>query len=163
MISISLLARLALAAALCGQPGQLLAQDAGSSVGVLKQKLIGAWRMVSMEEEGSDGAMTRHTERSGMLIYTADGHVSVQVMYPESEIGTSANADYQLGGYEASFGSYEINEQTGVVTNHYEASLVRKLIGKPLPRIMQFTSDGRLTLRAADPKEKWSVTWERYQ
>jgi hypothetical protein len=163
MIKTSVLAHLALAAALCAGAGTLLAQDAVPPVEPLKQKLIGAWRMSSMVDEGSDGAMTRHTERAGMLIYTADGHVSVQVMYPESEIGTSANDAYQLGGYEASFGTYEVNEQTLTVTNHYEASLVRKLIGKPLPRVMQFTADGHLILRAADPKEKWSVTWERYR
>lgn len=82
-------------------------------------------------------------------------------MYPESEIGTSANADYQQGGYEASFGSYDIDETAHTVTNRYEGSLVRKLIGKPLPRVMQFSPDGHLTLRAADLREKWSVTWER--
>jgi hypothetical protein len=118
--------------------------------------------MVSMEEEGPGGAMTNHTERSGMLIYAADGHVSVQVMYPESEANTTANAAYQKGGYEASFGSYEVDERNGTVTNRYAGSLVRRLIGQPLTRVIQFSPDGRLTLRAANPEEKWSVTWERY-
>jgi hypothetical protein len=130
--------------------------------GSLRQKLIGRWHMVSMEGEESDGTMTHHTERSGMLVYTADGHVAVQVMYPESEIGALADAAYQQGGYEAFFGSYAVNEQTSTITNHYEASLVRRLIGKPLPRVMQFAPDGHLTLHAVDSKEKWSVTWERY-
>jgi hypothetical protein len=157
-----LLMNLALAGALSGWSGALAAEDAPAPGGSLRQKLIGTWHMVSMEEEEPDGTMTHHTERSGMLIYTADGHVAVQVMYPESEIGASANASYQQGGYEASFGSYEVNEQTSTITNHYEASLVRRLIGKPLLRVMQFSPDGHLTLHAADPKEKWSVTWERY-
>ena len=157
-----LLKGLALAAALSGWSGALSGRDSAAPAESMKQKLIGTWHMVSMEEEGPDGAMTRHTERTGMLIYTADGHVAVQVMYPESEISASANASYQQGGYEASFGSYEVDEQTHIVTNHYEASLVRTLIGKPLPRVMQFALDGRLTLRAADYREKWSVTWERY-
>jgi hypothetical protein len=157
-----LLMNLALAGALSGWSGALAAEDATAPGGSLRQKLIGTWHMVSMEEEGPDGTMTHHAERTGMLIYTADGHVAVQVMYPESEIGASANAAYQQGGYEASFGSYEVNEQTSTITNHYEASLVRRLIGKPLLRVMQFSPDGHLTLHAADPKEKWSVTWERY-
>ena len=157
-----LLMNLALASALSGWSGALAAEDATTPTGRIKQKLIGTWHMVSMEEEESDGTITHHTERTGMLIYTADGHVAVQVMYPESEIGASANAAYQQGGYEASFGSYEVNERTSTITNHYEASLVRRLIGKPLPRVMQFAPDGHLTLHAADPEEKWSVTWERY-
>lgn len=153
---------LALAGALSGWSEALAAEDATTPTGSIKQKLIGTWHMVSMEEEESDGTITHHTERTGMLIYTADGHVSVQVMYPVSEISASANAAYQQGGYEASFGSYEVDEETRTITNHYEASLVRRLIGKPLPRVMQFAPDGHLTLHAADPKEKWSVTWERY-
>jgi hypothetical protein len=126
-----LLMNLALASALSGWSGALAAEDATTPTGSIKQKLIGTWHMVSMEEEESDGTITHHTERTGMLIYTADGHVAVQVMYPESEIGASANTAYQQGGYEASFGSYEVNEQTSTITNHYEASLVRRLIGKP--------------------------------
>ena len=39
--------------------------------------------MVSMEEQGPDGTPTHHADRTAMLVYTADGHVSVQVMYPE--------------------------------------------------------------------------------
>lgn len=36
----------------------------------------------------------------------------------------------------------------------------RALIGKSLPRVMQFCADGHLTLCSARPEEKWSVTWE---
>jgi hypothetical protein len=125
-----------------------------------RDRLIGAWHMVSMEEEGPGGTMTHHTERTGMLVYSADGHVSVQVMYPASEAGTTANAAYQQDGYEASFGSFDVDEQTHTVTHHVQGSLVRSLIGKNLPRVMQFSSDGHLTLRSADAREKWSVTWE---
>jgi len=39
----------------------------------------------------------------GTLIYTRDGHMSVQLMYPESAAALSN--DYVLNGYEASFGS----------------------------------------------------------
>lgn len=152
-----------LAAALWGWSAPLSAQDAAAQPQSVKQKLIGAWRMASMEEVGPDGAMTTQTERSGMLIYTADGHVSVQVMYPEAEADTTADDAYQEGGYEASFGSYQVDERNHTVTNRYAGSLVRRLIGQPLTRVIQFNADGRLTLRAADPKEKWSVTWERYR
>ena len=127
-----------------------------------RDRLIGAWHMVAMEEEGPNGAVTRHTERTGMLVYSADGHVSVQVMYPRSEAGTTANAAYQQNGYEASFGSFDVDEQAHTVTHHVRASLVRSLIGKDLPRVMRFSPDGHLTLRAADPTETWSVTWEHW-
>ena len=127
-----------------------------------RQKLIGAWHMVSMEEQSADGKVTHHTDRSGMLVYSADGHVSVQVMYPESGSAESANPVYAKGGYEASFGSFEVDEQAHTVTHHVQASLVRTLIGKDLPRVMQFSPEGYLNLRSAHPEEKWSVTWEHY-
>lgn len=72
-----LLTPLVLTAALCAGLAPLFAGDAASPAGSFSQQLIGTWRMVSMEEEGPGGAMTHHIERSGQLIYTADGHVSV--------------------------------------------------------------------------------------
>jgi hypothetical protein len=81
-----------------------------------------------MEWPGADGKLRHITDRKGMLIYTRDGHMSVQVMYPKSE-ATQSN-DYVQGGYEASFGSYDVNEQAHTVTHHVEGSLTRQLVGK---------------------------------
>ena len=36
------------------------------------------------------------------------------------------------------------------------------LVGKDLPRVYQFTADGKLIIRSARPDEHWSVTWEHY-
>jgi hypothetical protein len=36
------------------------------------------------------------------------------------------------------------------------------LVGKNLPRIYQFRTDGHLVIRSARPDEYWSVTWEHY-
>lgn len=124
-----------------------------------RARLIGAWRMVSMEEPGPDGTLTRRTERTGLLSYSTDGHVSVQVMYPVSE---TADTPYAKAGYEASFGSYDVDEHAHTVTHHVQAANVRSLIGQELPRALQFSPDGHLTLRSTKPEEKWSVTWEHY-
>ncbi len=127
--------------------------------GSAKETLIGAWRLAWMEEPGADGKLRHITDRKGMLIYTRDGHMSVQVMYPKSEAAQSN--DYVQGGYEASFGSYDVNEEAHTVIHHVEGSLTRQLVGKDLPRVYRF-SDGRLTLRSSRPDELWSVTWEHY-
>jgi len=42
---------------------------------------VGAWRVASLEEPGADGQV-HAADCSGMLVYTADSHMSVQVMYP---------------------------------------------------------------------------------
>lgn len=112
-----------------------------------------------MEEQGTDGRVTRITGRKGMLIYTRDGHMSVQLMLPKSESGVSN--DYVQNGYEASFGSYEVNEEAHTVTHHVEGSITHGLVGKDLTRVYQF-SDGRLIIKSSRPDEHWSVTWEHY-
>ncbi|MGC1295019.1 MAG: lipocalin-like domain-containing protein [Alloacidobacterium sp.] len=142
--------------------GVSLAQSSGkkdAGPGSEKEKLIGAWRLVSMEEPAADGKVNRITDRKGMLIYTRDGHMSVQLMLPQSESGVSN--DYVLNGYEASFGSYDVNEEARTVTHHVQGSISRGLVGKDLPRAFQF-SDGRLIIKSTRPDEHWSVTWEHY-
>ena len=132
-------------------------KDAGP--GSAREKLIGAWHLVWMEEQGADGKLNRVTDRKGMLIYTRDGHMSVQLMLPNSESGVSN--DYVQNGYEASFGSYDVNEQAHMITHHVEGSVTRGLVGKDLPRVFQF-SDGHLIIKPTRPDEHWSVTWEHY-
>jgi hypothetical protein len=124
-----------------------------------REKLIGAWRLVSLEGPGADGKISRITDLKGMLVYTRDGHMSVQLMYPQSASGLSN--DYVKNGYEASFGSYEVNEQAHTVTHHVEGSITEELVGKDLPRVYQF-SDGHLIIKSTRPSELWSVTWEHY-
>ena len=127
--------------------------------GSAKEKLIGAWRLVSLDEPGTDGKLNHITDRKGMLIYTRDGHMSVQLMLPKSE--SAVSNDYVKDGYEASFGSYDVNEEAHTVTHHVEGSVTRGLVGKDLPRVFQF-SDGKLIIKSTQADEHWSVTWEHY-
>jgi len=124
-----------------------------------RERLTGAWRLVSMS--GPDGKPMTTGVPTGMLIYTRDGHVSVQLMYPKAAAGLSN--EYVQNGYEASFGSYDLNVATHTVTHHVQGSNTGdRLAGKDLPRVYQFAADGRLKIRPASPDEHWSVTWEHY-
>jgi hypothetical protein len=40
-----------------------------------REKLIGAWHLVSIGELGADGQMDHTVEVKGTLIYTRDGHM----------------------------------------------------------------------------------------
>jgi hypothetical protein len=124
-----------------------------------KEKLVGAWRLAWMEEPGTDGKVKRITDRKGSLIYTRDGHMSVQVVYPKSE--SAVSNDYVKNGYEASFGSYDVNEDTHTVTHHVQGSIAQGIVGKDLPRVYQF-SEGRLIIKSSRSDEHWSVAWEHY-
>jgi Lipocalin-like domain len=125
-----------------------------------RERLIGAWHLASIS--GPDGKPVTTGVPVGMLIYTRDGHMSVQLMYPKSSAGALSN-EYVDNGYEASFGRYDINETTHTVTHHVQGANTRDLlVGKDLPRVYLFSTDGHLVIKSARPDEHWSVTWEHY-
>lgn len=124
------------------------------------ERLIGAWHLVHIDSTAPDEKQTG-IQPQGMLIYTRDGHMSVQLMYPKS--ANVQSNEYVMNGYEASFGSYEVDEARHLLTHHVHGSITGDLlVGKDLPRIYQFTQDGKLIVRPAQPDEHWSVTWEHY-
>jgi hypothetical protein len=124
-----------------------------------RDRFIGAWRLAWMEETSPDGRVSRTADRTGTLMYTRDGRMSVQIQFPESQSGVSN--DYVRSGYEASFGTFEVNEEAHTITRHVEGSITRGIVGQSLTRAYRF-SDGRLTMHSVRPEERWSVTWERY-
>src|SRR5579862_8236432 len=140
--------------------GVALGQSPTKHVGD-REKLIGTWGLVHIESPGPDGKPIDIPQPRGMLIYTRDGHMSVQLMYPKS--ARSLSNEYVRNGYEASFGSFTIDERTHTLTHHVQGSITGDaLVGKDLPRIYTFTGDDRLVLRSANPEEQWSVTWKHY-
>jgi hypothetical protein len=132
-------------------------KDAGP--GFDKEKLIGAWHLVSISAPGAGGRQNPAAEIKGTLIYTRDGHMSVQLMYPES--ASALSNDYVLNGYEASFGSYDVDEAAHTVTHHVQGSITHALVGKDLTRVYQY-SDGHLIIKSTNPDEHWQVVWEHY-
>jgi len=128
-----------------------------------KDKLIGAWRLAWEDEQGTDGKMKHIVDHKGTIVYTRDGHMSVQIMLPSTDAPRDVDnpVKYDQGGYEAYYGSYEVNEQAHTVTHHVQGALVRALVGKDLTRVYRF-SDGQLILKSSRPDEHWTIAWERY-
>ena len=152
---------LAVVVAIAGFTQDQSAQKQARNHDSAREKLIGAWQLARIEAPGPDGKPVDIPQPKGMLIYTRDGHMSVQLMYPRS--ANAQSNEYVQNGYEASFGSYDLDETTHTVTHHVEGSVTRDLlVGKDLPRIYQFTEDGHLTIRSPRADEHWSVTWEHY-
>ena len=140
-----------------------MAQSGGQDMSVgegARDNLIGAWRLAWLEEEGADGRVHR-ADCTGLLVYTRDRHMSVQVMYRDPKPKTNpAPMQYAQSGYEASFGTYEIDGTAHTFTFHVEGALVRTLIGKDLKRAYKL-SGNQLIVKSSDPKEHWKVAWER--
>ena len=120
-----------------------------------QNRLVGAWKLVSLEEASADGQVHK-ADCNGMFVFTSDGKASVQVMYRNAQTGSA----YAQGGYEASYGSYHINDSS-TFTFHIDGALVRTLIGKDLKRAYEI-SGNRLIVKSTNPNEHWRVVWERY-
>jgi hypothetical protein len=135
-------------------------QDRNGNDGI-RRRLVGAWRLAWLEEQGADGK-THRADCTGLLVCTRDGHMSVQVMYRDPQAGTTPAApQYAEGGYEASFGTYGVDEPAHNFTYHIEGALVRTLIGKDLKRIFELSGE-QLIVRSSSPDEHWRVAWEHY-
>jgi Lipocalin-like domain len=125
-----------------------------------RDRFVGAWRLAWLEESGTDGKVHRADCR-GLFVFTRDGHASVQVMYRNAAGGDTGPVQYAQGGYEASYGRYDVDERTRTWTFHVEGALVRSLVGKDLKRLYEF-SGNRLIVTPSNPDERWRVAWERY-
>ena len=126
----------------------------------VRDRFIGAWRLAWLEVRGADGKVHK-ADCTGLLVYTREGYMSVQVMYNKPQTRSPAQGvQYAQGGYEASYGRYEIND-ANTFTYHVEGALVRTLIGKDLKRVFEL-SGKQLIVKSPDPKEHWSVAWEHY-
>ncbi len=127
----------------------------------IHDRFIGAWRLAWLEELDADGTVHK-ADCTGLLVYTRDGHMSVQVMYRNPQTGGQAGlVRYAREGYEASFGSYRVDENSQTLTFHVEGAMVRSLIGKDLPRAYEM-SGNQLVVKSTNPNEHWRVAWEHY-
>jgi hypothetical protein len=133
-------------------------QDRGGNDSV-RDRFVGAWRLASLETQGADGKV-HLADSTGLLVFTRGGHMSVQVMERNPQPQTSAAPEqYSQGGYEASFGTYAIDESTHTFTYHVEGALVRSLVGRDLPRAFEL-SGSQLIVKSTRPEEHWKAVWE---
>ena len=131
------------------------AHDARDRNTQIKDRFVGAWKLVSLEEPSADGQLHK-ADCAGMFVFTRDGRASVQVMYRNAETASA----YAHSGYEASYGSYHIDDAS-TFTLHIDGALVRTLIGKDLKRAYEI-SGNRLTITSTNQNEHWRVVWERF-
>ena len=105
----------------------------------IRDKFAGAWRLAWLEQPGAHGKLHR-IDCCGMFVFTRDGHASVQVMDRNQQTQAAAGPQqYSQGGYEASWGTYNVDERAHTFTFHIEGALVRSVVGKDLPRAYEFS------------------------
>ena len=138
----------------------LSGQDRGRNTGI-PERFIGAWRLVTLEVVDADGKV-RRGDSTGMFVFTREGRLAVQVMDRTPQAAPPAGPEqYARGGYEATFGRFEVDERTRTFTYYVEGSLVRALVGKALPRVYAFKGN-QLIVKSANPAERWRAVWEHH-
>ncbi|HZC93379.1 MAG TPA: lipocalin-like domain-containing protein [Mycobacterium sp.] len=126
----------------------------------LRTSLVGAWTLESYESRSLDDSSVIYplgSDAQGIIIYTADGYMSAQLMRsqrtpvhsddlhlaPEGELAAAAS------GYLAYSGPYTIVNDA-LVTHHVVVSLLPSWIGGAQYRVAHL-HDSRLELSLAEP------------
>jgi len=136
----------------------------------------GPWKLISGEFHYSDGKITFPWGENpgGLIIYTSEGYISAQIMTAgrpdfaskDHMRGTDAEIRAAFEGYQAYYGTYDIDTTAGIVNHRVTGSVFPNLIGHNLKRYYEF-SGNRLTLRTPPMKMGGStvtgvLVWERF-
>jgi hypothetical protein len=107
----------------------------------LRDKLVGAWELVSYIERDSPDGPVRYPhgqDAQGLIMYTPDGYMSAQIQSagrpnydrPVASGGTTEQAAAAALGYLAYSGRYFVDESTGDIRHEAKLSLVPNYLGK---------------------------------
>jgi hypothetical protein len=133
----------------------------------LRQRLIGAWKLVAIRDRDAATGVETPAGRaadSGQLIYTANGRLSVQIVRVGRETAPPGSAD----GFSSYFGRWELVADAGYVIHHQDGNLALAQVGQAAKRYYSFDSAGRLSLatpprKREDGREVSSVfVWEKF-
>jgi hypothetical protein len=117
----------------------------------LSAALVGTWQLESRTDRTQSGE--RRSEPSlgadpiALLYYDASGHFAAQFMkrqHDGSGVNTAAsgsNNTRAIGGYDAYFGTYTVDDATGTVTQTLVGALARENVGHVVTREMRVTGD----------------------
>jgi len=146
------------------------------------EPLLGSWRFVEEQELDSTGAViNRDTNVDGLLIYSPEGKMNVQLLYKgtrqkiitetimnndgvSSHLGLGFNtwsteqARTIIDTYDAYFGDYSIDWKDQIVTHIMTGNLRPEKSRTIYKRRFQLRND-TLFLRDAKPNQYWQVVW----
>jgi Lipocalin-like domain len=141
----------------------------------LSQSLPGTWQLLSRLDVTAAGE--RRPEPAlgedpiALLIYDRSGHFAAQFMRRDRSqdvpdgVSGALNNSKAVGGYDAYFGTYTVDDANGTVTQRLLGALSQEHVGAVLTRAMDVDGDTlviRLQTTAADatPLTR-TLTWRR--
>jgi hypothetical protein len=129
----------------------------------IRERLIGAWQLVSFESRLPDGRVSSPLGRGaqGHIVYAGNGLVSVNLSRRD-RIATGGERLYQMRsdeeiaavarGYMAYSGHFEVDEAQAIAHHRFELCIDPALIGTLQQRHVRFFDD-KLELSVQDASE----------
>ena len=155
-----------------------MTETSGLDRAEIADAVVGAWRLVSYVVEDADGSNRTYplgADADGVIIYTASGHMSVQIgstgrpEYCDGSLhgGTDAERAAAAAGYLAYAGRYTVSAE-GVIEHLPDVSLFANWEQTTVSRQATIAND-RLTLELVKPliidgRERGGrLAWERVE
>src|ERR1700674_2147367 len=125
-----------------------------------KEKLYDTWRLVRIESVGPKGELYEPWfggGAMGQIIYDRSGQMAAQLLRnPPPNNGSDSRDAYD--GYYAYFGTFEVNEATGIVTHHILSSLRPGERGIDYKRSVRFVGDKIVLTTEMQPRSELNGT-----
>jgi hypothetical protein len=125
----------------------------GQGTGQLQKKIVGAWRLVSVEGE-LPGVRGFYDHPTGLIVYDASGTMSVQIANRGARkkfarglaAGTEAERARAFSSYFSYYGTYAVDDAAWTVTHDVEDSSYPDLRGRKEVRWVEFQGEDRMVL-----------------
>ena len=141
----------------------------------LATSLVGMWWLESRIDTAGDGSRreepTLGSDPVGVLVYSK-GRFAAQFMKRDRSVLSDSGASLPgrnntaaVGGYDAYFGTYEVDESTGAVIHRLEGALSPENVGLEVSRTLRVDGD-QLQIKLATTTEDnepvtRTLTWKR--
>ena len=148
--------------------GNAVAQQAGNA---LKDQLVGTWILVSATVERQDGSKAEifGPNPIGIVIFDADGHLSLQEM--RSDLPKFASNDRQTGttdenkaivqGLICYFGTYTLDDAAKILTFHLEGCSFPNWAGTDVKRSITLSGNELVWTGIGSSSQPFRTIWKK--
>ena len=144
-----------------------------------RKKFVGVWKLMSGESRDEVTGEVRYPwgkKPVGRLVYDDAGRVFAQLMNPgrpsvggaanrgaAAAIATASAEDMRamLTGFNAYFGTYDVDEPGRTVIHHLQSALIPSWVGTDQRRKYEFSGSNQLILFNIASEAAYRLVWQR--
>jgi hypothetical protein len=152
---------------------------AGTNGASARKKFIGVWKLIrgeSKDEVTGDVRYPWGTKPVGRLVYDDAGRVFAQLMNPGRRsvggmtnrgaavaIETASAEDMRemLTGFNAYFGTFDVDEPDRTVIHHLQSALIPSWVGTDQRRKYEFSGSNQLIMFNTASQAAFRLVWQR--